>query len=75
MNEDWDWTVSEYGRCNASETFLATVLIVSRLIHSETGHVMKIQRVDAMSRMIVAQLAHKYGFEPKNVTGLLKDAQ
>jgi len=60
-----DWTVDpETGRSNSSEEFNHLAGEVERLIRSEAFSLIA-GRADRTAALIIAQLAHKHGMEPK----------
>jgi len=67
MGTRTDWTRDETGRSNSSVHFKRIVAHVERLIR-EDAHKLIAGRADMTAGLIVAQLAHVYGFEPVEET-------
>lgn len=65
-----DWTQSEDGRSNSSETYNAIVNAVSRLI-LESAHSLIRGDADGVARLIVSQLAHVHGLAPNGCAAQL----
>jgi hypothetical protein len=60
MNVDRDWTVDSEGRSNNSEDFHFAVGVVERLLNNHRCG----DQTRRTARLIVAKLAHTYGFAP-----------
>ena len=58
-----DWTRDLYGRSNNGERYLFLVKEVVRMIR-EDAHFLLSGKTETTARLIVSQLAHKYGLAP-----------
>lgn len=62
-----DWTVDpETGRSNSSDEFEILSREVGRIIRSEASTLLA-GRSDAVGRIVMAQLAHRFGLAPTEV--------
>lgn len=59
-----DWTAGPDGVANTSQKYLDLVMEVERLIRSD-AHQLLSGREDRTARLIVSNLAHKYGLAPR----------
>lgn len=58
-----DWTANVEGRSNSSLAFHAIAATIERLIRDD-AHMLISGRADKTARLIVAQMAHKFGMAP-----------